>query len=352
MLKERENKDRLVSGAGDTLYQVNGIAYMEADLKLAHIRILIVIIDHLQEAIRFKISRRKSGPVVPKTMLPVDGPLTLRGQTGKLCIKVSEFRLYPRNGGRLRTYLDELRDTSIAFPVYQKDDLVTMHVFQGLIAGYSFPAYAKSVEIYMQERMINRLLLTEEGYTSYSKQAAIACTNKYTVRLYWLICSWRHKGGFAMTLKSFRRILSLEQSYSRYDNIVTRILDPSAEELREHFPIWFLYKAYGGGDGRLLVFKVRVLVPREKQEEERRSVRDVCFHLLHSAGASLTAIDDLFLQVDYEDLKPFLNKVILLCNYMKEARPRPQNVASYIRVSLQAWLDDWRLRYDVIEDEP
>ena len=351
MLKDCNNSDKRLSGTGDTLYQVNGIAYMEADLKLAHLRILIVIIGHLQQAIRFKISRHKPGTSVPKSLLPQEGPLTTRGQTARLCIDVAEFRLYPRNGGRLREYLQELQDISIAFPVYGRDDLSTVHVFQGIIAGYSFPAYSKSVEIYLQERMVHRLLLTEEGYTSYSRQAAITSTNKYTVRLYWLICSWRHKGGFAMKLPTFRRILSLEKSYSRYDNIVGRILNPSGQELRERFPIWFLYKAYGSGEDRLLVFKIRTRVAPGQEEQERRSVWDACFHLLHSAGASQSALDEIFPQVEYEDLKPFLNKVISLCNYTKELRPAPRNVTSYIRTSMQAWLDDWRLRYDVVSDE-
>lgn len=350
MKKGSINNDNTLIGTGDTLYQVNGIAYMEASLKLIHLRILIVIIGHLQHAIRHKISRKKPGSVIPKVLLPEDGPLTLSGPSRKLVIHISEFRLRPRNGGRLRDYLQELQHTVIIFPATQNVSPSTTNVFQGLIAGFSFPAYSQRVEIYLEERMLGRLLLTEEGYTSYSKNAALTCTNKYTVRLYWLVCSWRNRGGFAMKLGTFRRIMALEKSYTRFDNIVTRILAPSAKELKERFPIWFLYRVYGQDNNRLLVFKVQTIVPPAQQEVERRSVWDVCFHLFHSIGVPPTKLEDIFLQVDYDDLKPFLSKVIALNNYLKDLRPQPHDLAAYVRTALQSWLDDWRIRYDLLDD--
>lgn len=344
------NKDNVFTKTGDTLYQVNGIAYMEASLKLIHLRILIVIIDHLQYAIRYKISRKKPDAAIPKVLLPEEGPLTLNGPSRKLTIPVAEFNLQPRNGGRLRNYLQELQHIVIVFPAAQKNSPSAASVFQGLIAGFSFPAYSQRVEIYMQEKMIGRLLLTEEGYTAYSKKAAISCTNKNTVRLYWLICSWRNKGGFMIKLDSFRRILALEKNYSRFDNIVTRILAPAAKELKEHFPIWFLYRTYGTGDKRLLVFKVQTRVPQDQQEAERRSIWNICFHLFHSIGVPPTKLEDIFAQVDYGDLKPFLNKAIALSSYLKELRPQPRDNTAYVRSALQSWLSDWRLRYELLDD--
>ena len=41
----------------DELLHVNGVAYIEGNLKLAHLRILIAIVSHLQSAIQFKVSR-------------------------------------------------------------------------------------------------------------------------------------------------------------------------------------------------------------------------------------------------------------------------------------------------------
>ena len=309
---------------GDNLYQVNGVAYIEGDLKLIHLRILIVIISQLQQAIRRKISRKKgSAPSVRKVF----------------SIDVSSFQLTPRNGGRLRLYLDELRATPITFPGTPK--------FPGLIDGYSFPPYSKTVDIILQEEMISRLLLTEEGYSSYSKKAAMSMESKYTVRLYWLICSWRARGGFNISVNNLRRILSLGPAYNREDNIVTAILRPSSIRLRAQYPIWFLFRFYGSAENRRIVFKIQTQVSEEQKKADFRSAWDVCFHLLHSIGAHVTTIQDVFALVDYEDLKPFLSKLMTLTSYIRDNRI--SNVNAYITAAMQEWLDDWPQHYSSID---
>ena len=93
----------------DELLHVNGVAYIEGNLKLAHLRILIAIVSHLQAAILYKVSRRKSCIRIPDALLPQRGEVTKRGQTRILTIPVEEFHLGMRNGGRLRTYFYELQ---------------------------------------------------------------------------------------------------------------------------------------------------------------------------------------------------------------------------------------------------
>lgn len=53
----------------------------------------------------------------------------------------------------------------------------------------------------------------------------------HTLRLYWLICSWRSKGGFIISADKLRRLLSLGASYERYDNLSGKVLAPAAAEL-------------------------------------------------------------------------------------------------------------------------
>ena len=125
-----------------------------------------------------------------------------------------------------------------------------VHSFPGLITDYDFPVYSRTVDISLPETLVHRLLLTEEGFSTYSRSAAFSITNKYTVRIYWLICSWRSKGGFVISLSNLRKILALGRGYDRYENITCKILRPAAEDLEGRFPIWFLYKTYGSGEER------------------------------------------------------------------------------------------------------
>ena len=74
-MREKGNKmkfktSRSESHPKDEIYQVNGIAYLECDMKLAHLRILMAIIKHLQNAIHYKISRGKRHASIPSAYLP------------------------------------------------------------------------------------------------------------------------------------------------------------------------------------------------------------------------------------------------------------------------------------------
>lgn len=348
--KVNVRKKRSKTLTRDEIIQVNGVAYIEGNLKLTHLRILMTIISYLQSALQFKASRRRRSHHIPESLLPSHG--MEKTQTRVLTIPVSEFNLGQKNGGRLRTYFEELQDARLIFPETIKciDGLKIVNSFSGLIAGYSFPPYSKEVDIYLLEDMVRRLLLTEEGFSTYSHSSAMSLTNKYTVRIYWLICSWRTKGGFAISLDNFKRILALGPAYDRYDNIVTKIINPAQQELKSRFPIWFQYRLYRlNGDSRL-VFKIKMIVTPEQKRHEMESARDITFNLLMSIGVNLDTIQQIFRQIDYEDLKPFLSKLMDLTSYVRK-NDHISDVNNYVAASMNVWFSDWLARYTIVDDE-
>ena len=326
----------------DEIYQVNGIAYLECDMKLAHLRILMAIISNLQNAIHYKISRGKRNTPIPTAYLPPKGEVGQYGPTRTIEIPVKDFHMGRNNGARLRLYLSELQTTHCIFPERCR--------YPGLIAGFTFPAYSTSVQIHILDKMINRLLLTEEGYSYYSHSSALSITNKYTVRLYWMICSWRGKGGFVITLDNFKRILSLTEGYDRYDNIVSRVIKPAQQELQERFPIWFLFRSYDTSGYKRLVFKVKIRLTEEERSQKTNEARDICFGLLSELGARADTISGIFHRLEYEDLRPFMNKLVELSGYIKN-NPSIKDRESYIKSSLQQWFDDWSQRYQELSED-
>lgn len=344
---EKESRRR------DELLHVNGVAYIEGNLKLAHLRILIAIVSHLQSAIQFKVSRRKNGIRIPDAFLPQKGEVTKWGQTRILTIPVEEFHLGIRNGGRLRTYFDELQETRIVFPdphECSSSQFNLVNRFSGLIVGYSFPAYSRNVDIYLQEEMVGRLLLTEEGYSSYSQSSALSLTNKYTVRIYWLISSWRNKGGFVISLSNLRRILCLSEAYERFDNVSSKIIEPARRELRARFPIWFEIRQYESGNDRQLAFKVKIAMTDEQRRAEMRKAYDICFNILTAVGANIGTIGAIFAKVELEDLRPFMAKLMDLVSYVRENR-HIKDVNRYLTSSMDIWFADWLERYERIDQE-
>lgn len=337
----------------DELYHVNGVAYLEGNLKLAHLRILIAIINHLQEALHYKISRRKAGLRIPDHLLPEKGDVSRKGATRVITIPVEEFHLGTRNGGRLRIYFEELQETRIIFPdTARSESRQFFHVcnFSGLIVGYSFPAYSQKVDIYLLEEMVGRLLLTEEGYSSYSQTSALSIRNKYTVRLYWLISSWRNRGGFVISLSNFRRILCLGNAYERFDNVCSKVIEPARQELKSRFPIWFEFRQYESGNDRQLAFKVKIAITEEQRKEEMRSAYDISFNILSSIGATTRAQMAIFQRLEYEDLRPFMAKLTSLASYIRENR-HIKDVDNYIISSMNVWFSDWLERYDRIDQD-
>lgn len=348
---------------------MNGVAYIEGDLKLSHLRILITIIAHLQRSIQHRISYKGK---TPDKILPATGPMTSSGKSRTLTIPLSAFSLGYNNSSKLRSLLTELEDIRIIFPPSKAQSALQQR-FQGLIADYSFPTYARDVVLHLPEDLTWRLLLTEDGYTTFSRKEVITLTNKYTVRLYWLICAWRNRGGFVMRLSELRRILCLSRAYSRLDNLIARVLAPAESELQSRFPIWFHYRFYtsntapiihptehqGSGNslfksedqnntpepGRMIVFKIHLRVTDEQRSREMAAAWDYCFNLMASIGARQDTLRDIFARLDYEDIRPFMEKLSEIVTYIRTHSTTIQNPDRYILSILTPWFTSWYHRY-------
>lgn len=78
-------------------------------------------------------------------------------------------------------------------------------------------------------------------FTGYYLEAANGGNNKYTSRIYKLICSWKIKGGFHMPIDELRENLCLGDKYTNFNGIKKSILDPVQKELKEISDIYFNY---------------------------------------------------------------------------------------------------------------
>lgn len=293
---QRQNENRVIL--------VKEVVFQEAALKLTHLRILAVLLYYLTPQLQLRIARKRGVP-------PPDGRLT---------IPLSAFPFLTKNGTRLRRYLEEM----------------------GL--SFCFPLYSRTVQINLPERVMQRLLRIEDGYCSVSLSTTLHISNKHTLRLYWLICSWRSKGGFIISADKLRQLLSLGTSYNRYDNLSGKVLAPAAEELKAYGEIWFLWRQRQGS----LIFKIQVQPDLERRDADMKSAWDLCYRQLTAVGMSLKDIQGIFSRVDYADLNPFLTKLVDLTAHVRTARGI-KDPARYVLKSLESWLSDWTGRYPEIQ---
>lgn len=329
----------------DELVCVNRVANIEGKFKLAHLRIIIILIQTLQPALRHKITYRRVSGSVPESLLPPKSALTLDGYVRIISIPVSEFGLGKRNGGRLRKYLEELQTCKIRATSAQGESAE-----KPLIADFNYPQFSRTVDIHIGESVLASLLATQEGYFTFSRSLAFSITNRYTLRLYWLICSWRQKGGFAMTIDKFRHQFSLGTAYSRQDNLTSKIIQPAYAELKDRFPVFFEYRLYTTAS-RYVVFKVKSLKSDAEIQTDLLTARDTTFELLASAGASATLLSDIFAQLDHEDLLPFIHKLAEVTTYVRTQKSGRaiQDINSYILASITSWHTNWLSRYTLSE---
>ena len=308
---QKQNENRVIL--------VKEVVFQEAVLKLTHLRILTVLLFHLTPQIQARISRKRGVP-------PPDGNIS---------IPLTDFPFLTKNGTRLRLYMDQMMGEYGPLPGCSCD----------------FPRYARMVHIYLSEPVLARFLRTEDGYCSVSLGTTLAIGNRHTLRLYWLISSWRSRGGFVIGVDKLRQLLHLGPSYQRYDNLAGKILSPAAADLKARGDIWFLWRHRQGS----LIFKIQTRPDPDRRRADMAAAWDLCYRTLTAHGAPLRAIQDLYARIPYEDLGPFTAKLLDLSAHVR-AHSGPGAPASrtikdpsrYLLKSLDTWLSDWTTRYPEI----
>lgn len=353
MAKKRvpTTKQRAIDRKIEEIIQVNGVTNLVADFKLTHMRVLMAIIKHLQEPIRIKVRTQKYGGKAIDQALP---PATLGdfGLTRKLTIPVLEICTGKNNMYYLVKCLDELRRMRCVFPKFKgrTDRSVKVgYMFTGLITHYYIEPYSGKVDLFFLDEMVRRLLLTEEGYGRYNLNQALDFTNKYTVRMYWLICSWRQRSGFVISIENMRRLMSSEDKYLRLDNFMRAVVDKAHAELKAQSNIYFEYRRMERNERQHLCIKVKTVMSQEEKEKKTAQAYDLVYSMMGYLGVSDTVMVSLMNKVDLDDVPAFCRKLADLRDVMA-GRTDIYDTDAYVLTAMNSWLEDWAARYEEIED--
>jgi len=219
-------------------------------------------------------------------------------------------------------------------------------VYKGLLSA-DIPADSKGsgiIEIEIDKRVAKLLIDIEQNkvgqpvnYTRYVYEIAQNATNKYTSRIYKLICSWRKKGGFTISLDEFRKWIGIEDKYKYYTDIKKNILIPVQEELFEKADCWFNCNSeeFVTKQGHSIThLNFKIITPELIEEEEKR--RDYIFHLLRThfkfEDRHIDQIRPLFQKAKTVDI---LMKITALREYYLDNITKIADVTGYVIKSLQ-----------------
>ena len=149
-------------------------------------------------------------------------------------------------------------------------------------------------------------------------------------------------------------IVTPNKTYNLNDDIDEQSVEMQSfiarQELKSRFPIWFEMRQYESGNDRQLAFKVKIAMSEEQRQAEMRKAYDICFNILTSVGANIGTIGDIFARVEFEDLRPFMAKLMDLVSYVRENR-HIKDVNRYLSSSMEIWFADWLERYERIDQD-
>ena len=174
------------------------------------------------------------------------------------------------------------------------------------------------------------------NYTRFLYSIAQSAKNKYTSRVYKLICSWRKKGGFVISLDNFREQMGIDSKYKYYNDIKKHILVPVQEELFEKADCWFNCNSEDfitkqGNSVTHLNFKV--ITPELIKEDSEK--KDYVFYLLRNHfkfdDKNIEQIAPIF---DTATTNEILLKIMQLNEFCSKDTSKITDITGYVLKSL------------------
>ncbi len=164
----------------------------------------------------------------------------------KLNIPLSEIGR-PDQYNEIRESVKQLASVVVAIPYTTKEGR-EMERITGLIRADLERIRDRSsiMTIEIEKKVADILIKIDRGldgtpknYTRHAYEVTKNATCKFTPVIYKLLCSWRKKGEFKISLEELKLDLCIPDMYKEYRDFKRRVLVPVMEELKEIGDCWF-----------------------------------------------------------------------------------------------------------------
>lgn len=325
------------------LKQPNIITLMSCDLNKIQMRAIIILIETLQE----DINKRISGAPFAQLSLFKDED---EDRVVKISIPIRNFGVKPNHYPELRNAIKELAKIPVEIDIKHPETGEATFNTNLLSAIIPLEGSQRKNVIFRIEREVAKCLVQVDfsqglGYTNYIKEIALTADSKYTIRMYMLISTWKHKGGFSMDVDKFKHWLQIDDSkYSDWKDIERRIIKTAEEELHEKANCWFHYSPVYDQNVSLktpfrLDFKVISSASDEAEKEleiKKRSLQNV---LVNNLKLSLNQSNDIISLLTIYNHKEITEKLFSLYDYIQNNRKTINSVSEYSYKSLMSFIE-------------
>lgn len=189
--------------------------------------------------------------------------------------------------------------------------------------------------------MIDRNKLDQPSYyTKFFYEVGMAATTKYTVKLYWLISSFKDKGGFKREYQELRKDLGLEDhEYPRYYDFKKRVLIPAQKDLEKKADCWF---NCGAADfeikqgKKVIMFNFKIITP-DVEAVDHAKADNIKQMLRMHAGFKDGHISQLWSIIEAVggQMNELTQKVTELIMYIQENKGKIDHPQAYILSALR-----------------
>jgi plasmid replication initiation protein len=243
---KKRNTEIVLPGTTTTIYQSNRVTNGRyGGFTLIQGKIFVCIMKQLQAAIQ-------------------------TGMDGKDWKQLELFRNTDKDMIKIGIPLSEIGKNSQYKEIYEAaDEMMSLRIkinppdgyesIATLIAQADVPKIINGKSIlylHMVKSVAEQLIIIDKNaqsgtpiqYTKYLYEVALAARSKYTYKLYWIISSWKEKGGFRVSYEKLREQLGISTEvdemgkyiyYPEYADFKRRILKPIQNDLEKKADCWF-----------------------------------------------------------------------------------------------------------------
>ena len=154
-------------------------------------------------------------------------------------------------------------------------------ILTGLIERAVIKKYARDLTITMHKVTAMELMKVGNGLTVFAEDVIYKTNNKYTQKIYEMICQWKNIGVYVLTISKFKELLVLGNNYPEPKELIRRIIRPAEKELKTIGDVFFdLGVTKNGRVITHLNFIIKTKSSLRNENEYHIRVKEDTIHLL------------------------------------------------------------------------
>lgn len=233
------------------------------DMQYAYNRIqflaLLHIMDTMDPILTYNLKNRSAVITNTKNVL-----WNKDTKTVEVRLPLNLFEHKANHYNELREALKDMTNVDVVYPEWSGLSSKSLKVYAKLCAVAFNPdptdKRKEMVHFFFKEEVALILIDPYKGFTKLLRETLKHTKSVYTAKIYMLICRYADKNKWVISYKALRKLLCVNDKFTRYADFRERILKTSENELKGASNHWFdlveMFKYKNSKDPELLIFNI------------------------------------------------------------------------------------------------